>query len=60
MQTAMVIISIIMALAYAAYRIRRAIRHSNNPCDGCQGCSLKQGNMAISECEKKKYKKKFG
>jgi len=60
MQTALVVICIFMALAYATYRIHRAFSRSNNPCEGCQGCSLKQGNRTINDCEKKKDKKKFG
>ncbi|MCR4602588.1 MAG: FeoB-associated Cys-rich membrane protein [Prevotella sp.] len=60
MQTTLVVISIVLALAYAAYRIHRTFRQGRNPCNDCPGCSLKQGNITISHCEKKKDSKKFG
>ena len=32
---------LVLAVAYAAWRIYRAIRHANDPCYGCEGCALK-------------------
>lgn len=39
-----VVIGVVVALAvtYMAWRIYHIIRHSNDPCYGCEGCALKE------------------
>ena len=60
MQTAVVIVVVIAASVYAAWRIREAVINANDPCRGCQGCALKDAKSRNQPCEKKKEAEKFG
>jgi uncharacterized protein YpmB len=52
MQIIIVIIAILLAIAYALWRIYSAIQRANDPCIGCAGCALKDVKQQM------KYKKR--
>ena len=60
MQTALVFIILIAALAYASWRIYQVFLERNNPCYGCPGCDLKNKIDRKQACDKKKMAEKFG
>ena len=60
MQIVVVSIAIVMAIAYAVWRIRRAFHAAADPCASCPGCALKDAKSKKMACEKKKDMKKFG
>jgi hypothetical protein len=52
-----VIIVLVLAVGYAAWRIRQNLRRTSDPCCGCNGC---EGcKMKKQLCEKKKEQEKF-
>lgn len=53
--TQLIITTIIIALAatYAGYKIYMTLRGKSSPCEGCEGCALKDGKTDI-ECKKQK------
>ncbi|MBR7019349.1 MAG: FeoB-associated Cys-rich membrane protein [Prevotella sp.] len=40
-QYVVIAIVVTVAVAYAGWRIYRALRHAADPCYGCEGCALK-------------------
>jgi len=40
-QTLLTTIFLCATVGYAAWRIRQAFLHADDPCTGCQGCELK-------------------
>ena len=44
------IIIVLMAAAYAGWRIYLAFSSKNDPCAGCQGCSLKGKIKEKQQC----------
>jgi len=40
-QYLIVAIVLVLAIAYAIRRIRKAVSHKDNPCDGCAGCAIR-------------------
>ena len=38
MQTALVIVIVLAAIAYAVYRLRLVLHRIDDPCAGCNGC----------------------
>ena len=60
MQTILVTIILTLSVAYAAYRIWRLLKHTNDPCAGCSGCAMKEArrkNMENRCCSEKKCRK---
>lgn len=62
-----VLLAVLLAIAYLAYRAKRAFDHMHDPCQGCPGCALKGKPMAKRQyknhkirCEEIKSSKKFG
>ena len=60
MQIVVVSIVIVMATAYAVWRIRHAFHAAAAPCASCPGCALKDAKSKKMAGEKQKDKKKFG
>ena len=54
MQEILVIIAIVASLAYATWWVYERIRKSDDPCEGCTGCQLKELKDRAKECEKRK------
>ncbi len=44
MQLLLVIIILVVAVGYAAWRIYRSMTAPPDPCAGCDGCALKKKN----------------
>lgn len=42
MQTVLVCIVVVLAVAHALWWIVKAVRHAGDPCVGCQGCDLRE------------------
>jgi len=42
MQTLATILILILAVGYAAWRVREVFLHADDPCRGCSGCALKE------------------
>ena len=54
MQEILVIIAIVASILYAAWWVYERIRKSDDPCEGCTGCQLKELKDRAKECEKRK------
>lgn len=60
MQTVFVYIIIALSVAYAAWRIYALLQAKHTPCDGCQGCVLRDTECKNGEnrhCTAKKQQK---
>ena len=62
-----VLLAVLLAIAYLAYRAKQAFDGMHDPCKGCPGCALKGKTMAKRQyrtnkkhCEEIKSGKKFG
>lgn len=62
-----VLLAVLLAIAYLAYRAKQAFDGMHDPCQGCLGCALKGKTMAKRQyrtnkkhCEEIKNGKKFG
>jgi hypothetical protein len=53
-------ILLLAAVAYATWRIYQAFTTTDNPCDKCQGCSLKDHKEQNKAYCEKKLNEKFG
>ena len=54
MQQVIVIIALAGSIAYAGWWVYERMRKSNDPCEGCTGCQLKELKDRAKECEKRK------
>ena len=54
LEMTVVYIILIGAVGYAAWWVYERIRKSNDPCEGCTGCQLKELKDRAKECEKRK------
>ena len=57
-----IIISVVLvcAVGYAVWRIYRTLNHTQNPCDCCEGCTMKGQKQRNKDCCEKKVTEKFG
>jgi hypothetical protein len=53
-QNILVIILLIAAVSYAAWRVYKAFQPDNDPCAGCEGCALKGKIKEKQACPGKK------
>lgn len=60
MQSLIVLLTVTAAVAYAGWRISRAVSAAQDPCAGCTGCALKEAKNKNKDCVKKKQTEKFG
>ena len=51
-QTAITLIIIILSVGYAVWRIRQLLMKKDEPCCGCEGCTLKKQCCDKKTCEK--------
>lgn len=49
MQTIIVIVILGLSVAYALWRTRKALTGTGDPCDGCNGCALKESKRKNTE-----------
>ena len=54
LEMTVVYIILIGAVGYAAWWVYERIRKSDDPCEGCTGCQLKELKDRAKECEKRK------
>jgi hypothetical protein len=54
MQQVIVMLILAGAIIYAAWWGYERIRKSDDPCEGCTGCQLKEMKDKAKECEKRK------
>ena len=54
LEMTIVYIILIGAVGYAAWWVYERIRKSDDPCEGCTGCQLKELKDRAKECEKRK------
>ena len=53
MQTAVVIVILLLSMAYALWRLRNVFATKSDPCEGCAGCAMKGQKGRNDECDKK-------
>lgn len=60
MQAAIVTATIIAAVIYLAWRIRKTFAHGASPCDNCAGCPLKDRKQSckVDACNKIQLRQK--
>ena len=54
MQETVVYLILAGAVGYAGWWVYERLRKSNDPCEGCTGCQLKELKERAKECEKRK------
>ena len=54
LEMTVVYIILIGAVGYAGWWVYERIRKSDDPCEGCTGCQLKELKERAKECEKRK------